>query len=176
MLIYHINEKDAEDKFYNHVVRLADILSANRGDRTFRFDGYCSCDHGVHWNNKFTEWINNAEIVLLVLTPELSRRLTASDRLDPILMKYGSVGSQAISNFVSGIIPGSRTFIPIFLNMPMDKKLIPASLSSNEYYEIDLENIPDDINTTDKLQDYIHENQAKTYGLTNLLRRLNGDV
>ena len=175
VLIYHLG--NGEDKlFYDDIVRLADILSSTRGDRTFRFDGYCRGDVGVHWDNKVAEWIKNAEIVLLVLTPELSHRLTASDTPAPISMVCGSVGSRVISNFASDIIPGSRTFIPIFLNMRIDKKLIPASLISNEHYEIDLKTIPVDINTTDKLQHYINENQAKTCGLINLLRRLNGDV
>ena len=60
--------------------------------------------------------------------------------------------------------------------MQMDKKLIPVSIYSNEYYEIDLKSLPVTINTPEKLQCYIHEHQVETYGLSNLLRRLNGDL
>lgn len=166
----------SDNQFYEQVLQLADYLNLmsrdDNGRRLFKcdFDGYHMTEVIHNWSNKIMSWIQHADYILLILTPELHHCLTHSNE-DPIEMMWGGVSSLAITNLFSASASRSRSFIPVFLNMAPDHHLIPPSLASNASYGIRMENL--DTNSGVELQQmYLNSHQEEMSDLINLLKHL----
>ena len=173
-------ERLTADQFYEQVLQFMDYLNLmsrdDNGSQKFKcdFDGYHKAEHIHNWNNAIINWVEKANYILLILTPELHYCLTQSHE-HPIEMMGGSVSSSAITNLFSGSASRSRSFIPVFLNVPVNRQLIPPSLNSNAFYEVHMENLNPEHNP-EQQKAYLDNHQEEMSGLINLLRHLRQEM
>ena len=80
--------------------------------------------------------IQEADVVLLICSPELHSCLSQCKDSTPIQTAMGPVSAAAIANLCSILEDSARKFIPVFLNQPIDPKLVPASLAGRKAYEV----------------------------------------
>ena len=134
---------------------------------------------GTNWNSWTVEKIKKADIVLLVCSEKLCASLSQSTNPPPIETAAGQISASAITNLCSIISSTTGKFIPIFLNQPVNKDIIPASLADRKAYQVNTTKFMEiQCNTTEEenwryaVGEYLREADAEDF--VNLLNCLRG--
>ena len=135
VFIVYFNEDPAK------IEDLCDILN-NLTKLTPHRSFVCDCDiqHrdevGNDWSNWTVQQIREADIVLLVCSPQLHACLSQVKDPPPIQTATGLVSASAIANLCSILRDSSGKFIPVFLNRPINTNLVPMSLAGRRAYRV----------------------------------------
>ena len=134
-IIYEISTTRIEIENLRDILN---VLSHTPQGQAFTCD--CDIQHGgdvgIDWSNWTVQQIQKADVVLLVCSPKLHTYLSQCRDPTPIQTAMGAVSAAAIANLFNILEDSARKFIPIFLNQPIDAKLVPASLAGRKAYEV----------------------------------------
>ena len=179
--VFIVYERSTKEDEIQNLCDILNVLSNAPQGRVFVCD--CDIQHrgevGIDWNNWTVQQIEKADVVLLVCSPKLHSFLSQCRDQTPIQTTTGLVSAAAIANLCS--IQGSANkFIPVFLNHPIDTKLVPTSLAGRKAYDVSIAGLmairSDGLKKeefTQKINDYLNTHKEdETKGLIELVQCL----